>query len=413
MNHRLRYIILIIAGSVSLSGCTTVTQRTIDPKTVDFEAVYDAGFDNVLYPSMVLALANYRGVDNPPMFTVSVTAPQNNAVLRIVADSTLLNYVSITQETLRKKGERYTFEPVIKWKYESLYRLRHQGHIDLTFTCYINDEEIDVKNIHLNFRPVNECLMSLLDTNGDLRDYRWLFAAYVNEDHPKIDGILSEILKQGIVTIFDGAKTEKKTDTQMRGIWYYALNRGLAYSSISCTSNGSRKTNSQYIRFFDDVYKNRQANCIDACVFFSSIMRKVGLQPIIFVDPCHAYLGYYTDKTKKKINLLETTITGWVNLPELETHFDSVTCQLDDASFNKISRYLTPKELEKYKSGTMTLDELKKDISNNLFDRALDYQKENYANNKELYSDTSQKLYSMIVIDEMRKQILPIPAEEY
>ena len=36
-----------------------MTQRTIDPKTVDFEAVYDAGFDNVLYPSMVLALANY------------------------------------------------------------------------------------------------------------------------------------------------------------------------------------------------------------------------------------------------------------------------------------------------------------------------------------------------------------------
>lgn len=404
---------VILALALLMVSCNSIVKKkTIDAKSVNFEATYNEDFDNVLYPSMLLALANYRGDDMDTLFTVSVVAPQNNALLRIVVDSTVLNYVSITQEMLPKKGNKYTFAPVIKWKFQSMYRMRQQGIIDLTFTCYINDEEVDVKNVRLNYRPTNECLMSLIGKDGRYHDYRWLFAAYVDEDHPKIDGILSEILSQGIVTTFDGAKNEKKVETQMRAIWYYALNRGLSYSSITCTSNGSKKTNSQYIRFFDDVYVNRQANCIDACVFFSSIMRKVGLLPVIFVDPCHAYLGYYTDKSKKKIALLETTITGWVNLPELDEHYDAESGLLEEKYYAKISKYLNDRQKATYEAGKMTLEDIKKAVANNLFDRAADYQKENYKNNRLLYSDTSQQMYRMLVIDEMRPLISPIPAVE-
>ena len=409
----IRRLFLVFLAMCLFAACgTPAKKRTINPKDVAFEASYDEDFDNILYPSLLLAMANYSGVATDTLFTVSATAPSANSVLRVVADSTLLNYVSITQETLPRKGQRYTFIPVIKWKYETLYKLRRQGNIDLTFTCFVNDEEVDVKNIRLNFRPVNECLMSLLAKDGSFHDYRWLFTAYVNEDHPKIDEILGEILSQGIVTIFDGPRSEKKVDNQMRAIWYYALNRGLAYSSISCTSNGSRRTNSQTIRFFDDVYRNRQANCIDACVYFSSIMRKVGLQPIIFVDPCHAYLGYYTDKSKKNIALLETTITGWVNLPELDNHFDADSNKLEEKYYNKISKYLTDKQRDSYAQGRMALEDIKKAVADNLFDRATEYQRENYANNRTLYSDTSQSLYQMLVVDELRKQVTPIPAVE-
>lgn len=408
----LKIIALVIIPILAVSCGRIVVVKTIDPKVVEFDAQYDANFDGVLYPSMMLALANSdEGVERP-MFQVSVTAPSNNAVLRIVTDSTMLNYVSITQETLPRKGTRYTFEPVIKWKYETFYKLRQQGNIVLTFTCYINDEEVDVKNIKLNFRPVNECLMSLVGTDGKYHDYRWLFAAYVNEDHPKIDGILSEILSQGIVTKFEGSRTDKKVDNQMRAIWFYALNRGMAYSSITCTSNGSKKSNSQYIRFFDDVYNNRQANCIDACVFFSSIMRKVGMYPIIIVEPCHAYLGYYTDKSKKKIALLETTITGWVNLPELDNHYNETTGKLEDKYFQKIEKYLTDKDKKKYEAGGMMLMDIKKAVSNNLFDRASEYQKENYNNNKTYYNDTLQPSYRMLDMEEMRKHVSPIPTWE-
>ena len=139
-------------------------------------------------------------------------------------------------------------------------------------------------------------------------------------------------------------------------------------------------------------------------------MRKIGLYPIIFVEPCHAFLGYYTDKTKKKIALLETTITGWVNLPEFDEHFSTENNQLDEDYYNKISKYLTEKQKDDYQEGKMTLEQIKIAVSNNLFDKAATYQAENYKNNKELYSDTTQPTYQMLVIEELRKQISPIPA---
>jgi hypothetical protein len=141
-------------------------------------------------------------------------------------------------------------------------------------------------------------------------------------------------------------------------------------------------------------------------------MRKVGLQPIIFVEPCHAYLGYYTDKTRKKIALLETTITGWVNLPELDNHYDEEKGKLEEKYYNKISKYLSDKQKADYEKEGMPLEDLKKAVSNNLFDRASEYQKENYNNNKDMYTDSAQAMYQMLVVEEIRKQISPIPAVE-
>ena len=409
----MKRILVITACCLMMVSCQLGgSKKTIDPDMVAFDAVYDTDFDNVLYTSLLLAQANYTGSEAKPLFSVSVTSPRNNSVLRVVVDSTLLNYVSITQETLPKKGTVYTFTPVIKWKFETLYKLRKQGTVDMTFTCFINDEEVDVKTIRLNYRSVNECLLSLLGKDGSYRDFRWMFTAYVNEDHPMIDNILSEILTQGVVTTFNGTKNETAVLNQMKAIWFYALNRGIAYSSITCTSNSSPRANSQHIRFFDEVYQNRQANCIDACVFFSSIMRKVGLQPIIFVDPCHAYLGYYTDRNKKNIALLETTITGWVNLPELDKHVNAATGMLEDKYFAKVSRYMSEADRARYKAGNMTLDELKHAVANVLFDRASEYEKDNFMNNKALYADSSQMTYQMLVVDELRKQVSPIPAAE-
>ncbi len=85
---------------------------------------------------------------------------------------------------------------------------------------------------------------------------------------------------------------------------------------------------------------------------------------------------------------------------------------LEEKYSNKISKYLTEKEKASYEAGKMSLEEIKKAVSNNLFDRATEYQKENYKNNKDLYTDPNQQTYQMLVIDELRKQIAPIPAVE-
>ena len=301
--------------------------------------------------------------------------------------------------------------PTLNWKYDRLSALRQSRPLDLSFTCYVNDEQVITKNLHTNMRTVNECPLSFQNKSQRL-DTRWLFAAYVNEDHPYIEQILSDILSQGIVQRITGYQNGAKTAREQAfAVWYYALNRGIAYSSISCTSNPSSSTNVQHIRFFDQVYNSRQANCIDACVFFASILRKIGLRPVIFVEPCHAYLGYYTDnKTNSKIELLETTITAWVNFPELEKNLDSVG-QLPQEQFDKISRYLSEKQRNDYLAGKMTFEQVKIAVARSLFDQANKYDLETYTKNKENFEDPNNLSYQQLDIENLRQIVQPLPSE--
>ena len=397
-----------LALALAFSACHHAQgEKQFDPRQVDFTAEYNPLFDGQIYPSLILGTNNNTFNFQLSTFNLKVTAPRDGSVLRVVIDSSALNYVTIIQEILPRRGEVYTFQPSIKWKYDVLRRMRQPGAVDLTFTCYINDEEVDIKNIHLGYRSVNECPLSLVG-NGKTTDFRWLFAAYVNEDHPQIEQILTDIMEQGNVSRIAGYQSnEKAVRDQVFAVWYYALDRGITYSSITCTSNPSSRANVQHIRFFDEVWQSRQANCVDACVFFASILRKMGLKPVIFVEPCHAYLGYYTDRQRKKLQLLETTITAWVNFPELERSLDS-TGRLPDAKFERVSKYLSDKEIERYRNGDMSFQQLKVAVAHSLFDKATEYDRETYTNNRDNFADSTVITYQQLDIELLRKQVQPI-----
>lgn len=406
-----RTALLVSALALLLAACQPKSPKLYDPAAVDFKVQYNVCFEGQFYPSLVLGLAhseNVATVDSNALFSVSAVSPAKNAVLRVTIDSSGLNYVTIFQEVMPRKGERYIFYPSVKWKYENLYRLRQQGVADLTFTCYINDEEVDVKNIRLNYRSANDCLLSIRDTAQHLHDFRWLFAAYVNEEHPYIDSILSGMLETGVITRISGYQmNEKHVTAQVEALWHYALEHGITYSSISCTSNPTKRSNVQHIRFFEEVYNSRQANCIDACVFFASVMRKIGLKPVIFVAPCHAYLGYYTDKNRKHLNLLETTITGWVDFPAMERSLHN-NGKLTPAQYERVARYMTAEQKKQWDEGKMTFDELKFAVAHTLFERASQYDREDYQQNKKLFLDPENLQYQMLDIEQLRKQVRPI-----
>ena len=398
-----------------LTSCSdTPGDKKYSPSKIAFNVQANPFFDSQLYPSLILALNQTHDselLSQTAPFTVTVTSPSKNALLRIVVDSSVFNYVTTFEEILPEKGQTYTFHPTLNWKYDRLSSLRQSRPLDLSFTCYVNDEQVITKNLHLNLRTVNECPLSFRNQSQKL-DTRWLFAAYVNEDHPYIEQILSDILAQGIVSRITGYQNGSKTTREQAfAVWYYALNRGISYSSISCTSNPSPSTNVQHIRFFDQVYNSRQANCIDACVFFASILRKIGLRPVIFVEPCHAYLGYYTDKkSDSKIELLETTITSWVNFPELEQSLDS-TGHLPPEQFKAVSKYLTEKQRNDYLADKLSFEQLKIAIARSLFDQATKYDLETYTKNKTNFENPDNLSYQQLDIEKLRQIVLPLPSE--
>lgn len=418
-----KFGLLLILVALTTVSCHHVKPKVFDPSLVDFEASYNPYLENQFYPSLVMGVAglsdkNFGNNDTNALFTVSVTAPASNSVLRITIDSSNLNYVTIFQEVLPVKDMRYTFHPSVKWKYDKLYQIRQQGTADLTFTCYINDEEVDVKNVRINYRSANDCLLSVLDSEGKLHDFRWLFAAYVNEEHPFIDSILTDIMSQGVVSKITGyQKDAKSVVQQVEAIWYYALERGISYSSISCTSSPTERANVQHIRFFDQVYNTRQANCVDACVFFASIMRKIGLKPVIFVEPCHAYLGYYTDNHRRKLQLMETTMTSWVDFPTLTRNYNETMqnnpqakgAERISAAMNaKYTKYLSAADKKRWEEGTLSFESFKRAVAHTIFVKATDYDKENYKNNRKYFTNSSNPTYQQLDIELLRKMVQPI-----
>ena len=257
-----------------------------------------------------------------------------------------------------------------------------------------------MKNVRINYRSANDCLLSVLDSEGKLHDFRWLFAAYVNEEHPFIDSILTDIMSQGVVSKITGyQKDAKSVVQQVEAIWYYALERGISYSSISCTSSPTERANVQHIRFFDQVYNTRQ------------------LKPVIFVEPCHAYLGYYTDNHRRKLQLMETTMTSWVDFPALTRNYNETMqnnpqakgAERISAAMNaKYTKYLSAADKKRWEEGTLSFESFKRAVAHTIFVKATDYDKENYKNNRKYFTNPSNPTYQQLDIELLRKMVQPI-----
>ena len=109
-----KFGLLLILVALATVSCHHVKPKVFDPSLVDFEASYNPYLENQFYPSLVMGVAglsdkNFGNNDTNALFTVSVTAPASNSVLRITIDSSNLNYVTIFQEVLPVKDMRYTF----------------------------------------------------------------------------------------------------------------------------------------------------------------------------------------------------------------------------------------------------------------------------------------------------------------
>lgn len=399
-------------------GCRR--ERLYDPAEVAFEVRYNGMFENLVYPSLILGLSHSLPavMDSTEMFAAGVTSPREGAVLQVVVDSTWLNYESVTQAVLPKGGSRYTLVPQVKWRYDRLYGTRRQGNVDVTVRCVIDGEEVDVKNLHLNYRSANDCLLSARDERGKVHDFRWMFAAYVDEESGYIDEILSGMLESGSVSRIVGYQQGKdEVVAQVEGIWQWVLERGMSYASVSTTSNPAQRANVQHVRFFEEVYNLRQANCIDACVFFASVMRRIGLKPVIMVVPGHAYLGYYTDKERRNMKLLETTVSQWVNLPLLTREYERVMAENPQAKgaerlpaevWEKYRKYLSADERARWQAGTMGIEELKRCVGHYLFGKATEYNVKGYKESKAAFADEGNYQYQMLDIEVLRAFVQPI-----
>lgn len=92
--------------------------------------------------------------------------------------------------------------------------------------------------------------------------------------------------------------------------------RNFKYSSTTNTSLSSNVVYTQRVRTLDDALESSQINCVDGSVLLASLMKAININPILVRIPGHMFVGYYTDKSHKNMNFLETTMIGDVNLDD-------------------------------------------------------------------------------------------------
>ncbi len=296
----------------------------------------EANMDHQLFPSLIIATASVRPVEpedeaaaKPDPYLlgerfglvgVSIKAPAANAKVKVkVKENDLMAATSWSGE-LAEADKDYFIAPKVNYRFDRLRQVTQQVPLNVTFEVEVDGESAGEKHETLQVRSINDCPFAVANSEETLDDENviagsaelgWMFAAYVNENHPMLDKILQEALETKIVSAFKVTTHEHdETLRQVFALWSALQKRGLQYSSTTTTPGGSETVQSQFVRFVDQSLTNTQANCVDGSVLFASLLRKISIEPFLVTIPGHMYVGFYLGAGKSQFVALETTLLG-------------------------------------------------------------------------------------------------------
>jgi hypothetical protein len=305
----------------------------------EIEWAPEANMDRQLFPSLLIATATQRPQEDDQeeakepdpymlgdqygLVGVSIKAPKANSQVTITLKENELMAAATWTGELAEEGKDYSIAPKVNYKFDRLRKVTQQVPMNVAFEVDVDGEFAGEKTETLQVRSINDCPFAVssseetVDDNasGGSTEMGWMFAAYVNENHPMLDKILQEALETKIVSAFRVTTHEHdETLKQAFAIWSALQKRGLQYSSTTTTPGGSATVMSQYVRFIDQSLASTQANCVDGSVLFASILRKISIEPFLVTVPGHMYVGFYLGAGKSQFVGLETTVLG---LPEV------------------------------------------------------------------------------------------------
>ena len=274
-------------------------------------------FENQIFPSFVIGTSTYNGITSMGEFNnisgslgISVSSKLSGLPFRYeieCVDKKFFDKIEGVYETKKGNYQSEIILPKIPWNYNALRDNITSTTIGVYFRIYDKKGNKEEKFENIQLRSINDCLYYYYDKNNGINmDMRWLFAAYVNEEHPMIDRLLKDGLDKNYIEAWGTGSPTK----QVEAVWKVLQDKGIKYSNTPVVPDYEKsKLSSQAVRQFTEAINNTQANCIDGTIVFASILRKIGINPIIVLIPGHAFLGYYGDDPND-INYLETTLLG-------------------------------------------------------------------------------------------------------
>ena len=270
-----------------------------------------ATFDNNIYPSLLLSFA---AAD--PAFTrcltVAVTGAVKGQSYQLELASDLLERPAT--QTVTAPSDRFELHPLLPWNYGVLRGITQLRPETFLATLRSNAASANGAPIETSttcmVHPVNEVVSRIFNVETDAwQDMSICYAAFVNEDHPWINQILSEATQRDGLARFSGYEFGADSVVrQMRAVWDALAARGLSYADLATTSGAVPDVNTQYVRFLDQTLHDQGANCVDASVLLASVFRRIGLRPVLIFKPGHCFVAVYDAAQGGQLIGLETTL---------------------------------------------------------------------------------------------------------
>jgi hypothetical protein len=283
------------------------------------------GLKGVLYPSLMLNIAKMKLEiqhnddelgDSNGLFGVSVVAPRAGAkaVVEITASSPLVN-PGRAEVTLPRKGKTYFIYPFLSFA-EPITVVQQPVTATLTARLWLDGIALGERPARVTIASVNDCVHSFED-DDEYYDTDWLYAAYVNENHPAVLQILREALATREVSSFAGYQTDADgVRKQVKAIWQALRRRGMRYSNINRPSIKPKDVGVQHVRLLSEALESRQANCVEGSCLLASVFYKIGLETSLVSLPEHMLVGVSLDPAGKRQLFLETTMLSDASFEE-------------------------------------------------------------------------------------------------
>jgi hypothetical protein len=131
--------------------------------------------------------------------------------------------------------------PKIRFDARALATVREAFPTTAIFAVAVDGAPAVEQSRTIRVRSVNDVPFLYVTNTGQVQDFGFMFAAFVNENSPQIDGILKEALRFNAVSGFIGYQgTTQDVVRQVFAVWNVLQRKGVRYSSITQPSGASQ-----------------------------------------------------------------------------------------------------------------------------------------------------------------------------